>query len=63
MNQPPSPNNPEKSAADHPFFLPHYDSYGDYYSEITENEHDDPDKESEKDNGDLDSFGDLILFI
>ena len=61
MNQTPSSNSSEKSAADQPFFLPHYDSFGDYNSEVTENVHDDLDKKSEKD--DWDSFGDLILFI
>jgi hypothetical protein len=61
MNQQPSSNSSEKSVADHPFFLPYYDVFGDYNSEMLEDEHDDSDRKSEK--GDWDSFGDLILFI
>ncbi len=61
MNQQPPSNISEKSVADHPFFFPHYDVFGDYNSEMLEDEHDDSDRKSEK--GDWDSFGDLILFI
>ncbi len=63
MSQPPSSNSQEKSASDNPFYLPHYYSHGDYYSEISDNEIKEEDKKPENDSSDWDSFGDLILFI
>jgi len=63
MSQPTSQNNQEKkSASDHQFYLPNYQSQGDYYSEISDSDSVDEEK-PEKDSGDWDSFGDLILFI